>query len=408
MNGDHGQSNQNGEVVGASFALSPAQLKGMRTYRLDRFRAELAKDDIALAILCNPTSTRYVADVWSFPVFQARVPATYLAVFASGPVISFGGFFDEEPEEGGIVSEIRPGRDTNTLLGGFDIEAEAEAMATDIADLLREFEAENQNVAIENMSPLVTMALLKQGLTVSDAQLPIDRAKLIKCEAEIQCMRRAIAVAEAGIAKLKADLRPGLSERTLWSNLFQVAMANSAEWFDSRQLTSGPQTYPPGGEATDRLVEDGDLVAFDTDMIGPLGYCADISRTLHCGPSKPTSTQREVYRLAYDQLMHNTALFRPGTSFHEIMGNAFPCPEGYSFTLHCVAHGLGMCDEYPLLTDTNPKVDGVLEPGMVMCVEAYATKEGVAEGVRLEEQIVIRDDGYEVLTTYPFEEELLA
>ena len=70
-------------------------------------------------------------------------------------------------------------------------------------------------------------------------------------------------------------------------------------------LASGDRINPWLREASERRVEAGDLVGFDTDMVGPFGYCADISRTFFCGPGRPTRRQKQLYRHALDEIEHN-------------------------------------------------------------------------------------------------------
>ncbi len=59
---------------------------------------------------------------------------------------------------------------------------------------------------------------------------------------------------------------------------------------------------PAVTQALERKVESGDLMGFDTDMVGPMGYFADLSRTFHCGPDKPTLRQKQLYRLAMEEI----------------------------------------------------------------------------------------------------------
>jgi Xaa-Pro aminopeptidase len=77
-----------------------------------------------------------------------------------------------------------------------------------------------------------------------------------------------------------------------------------------------------------------------------------------------------------------------------------------------VAHGVGMADEYPSIVYMQDYAksgyDGVVEPGMTLCIESYTGVDGGAEGVKLEEQILVTDKGVQVLSTFPFEEALLA
>ena len=387
--------------------LSASEHTAMCDYRLTRFRAEMTAADVDLAVLSNPLSTRYVTDVWQFPVFQARLPVHYIVVPIEGPIVNFGGFLNNGSH---IIAETRPGRDTSVFLGGFAIADHVAALVQDVLDFAREISVTPKRVSVENMSPHVALAFADAGCSVIDGQYLIDRATLIKSAEEIKCMRRAVAIVKQAMHELVDTLRPGLSEREVWGDLIGRCIANGAEWFDSHQLVSGPRTNPPGQEAEHRLIEDGDLVAYDTDMIGPFGYCADVSRTHHCGPSKPTAEQRDLYKRAHAQLLHDRELLRPSTSFRDISERGYRVGDGYQ-QFACIAHGLGMGDEYPFIrVADHPQglaYDGEIEPGMVMCVEAYAGRVGGCQGVKLEDQLLITDDGYEVLSHFPFEDELL-
>ena len=148
-------------------------------------------------------------------------------------------------------------------------------------------------------------------------------------------------------------------------------------------------------------------------MVGPFGYCADISRTYHCGPGKPTPGQRELYKLAFEEVHHNIGLVKPGLGFREFTEKAWKQPEQYVANRYDVlAHGIGMCDEYPCIfypADWDRLgYDGMIEENMTICIESYIGAEGGAEGVKLEQQVLVTAQGCEPLSKFPFEEALLA
>ena len=241
----------------------------------------------------------------------------------------------------------------------------------------------------------------------------IEAARLIKSPDEIDCMRWSIAVAEIAAETMIAAIRPGVTEAQLWGLLNYCNLANQGDWHDGRMLASGPRTNPWLQEASGRAVEAGDLVAFDTDMIGPGGYMADLSRTVHCGPTAPTARQRELYRVAHDEVEHNLRLMRPGMTFAALREQAFDVPEEFHAQAYpALIHGVGICDEWPRVDQRfQPfpmRYDGTLEPGMVVCVESYIGAVGETDGVKLEQQVLITDDGHEQLTTFPYDERLLA
>jgi Xaa-Pro aminopeptidase len=152
-------------------------------------------------------------------------------------------------------------------------------------------------------------------------------------------------------------------------------------------------------------------VAFDTDLIGPYGYCADISRTWLCGDGSPTKAQRALYRVAREQIAHNLAQIKAGVSFREFSERAFVLPERYRANRYStVVHGVGLCDEYPAIyypeDAAETGYDGVLEANMTVCLESYVGEAGGPDGVKLEEQVLVTDTGVEVLSLYPFEDRL--
>ena len=91
---------------------------------------------------------------------------------------------------------------------------------------------------------------------------------------------------------MAAALRPGITEQALWSHLHRANIDAGGEWFEARLLTSGPRTNPWYHGCSDRVIEDDDLVAFDTDLVGLGGFSVDISRTWHVGDRRPTDEQR--------------------------------------------------------------------------------------------------------------------
>ncbi len=207
-------------------------------------------------------------------------------------------------------------------------------------------------------------------------------------------------------------LRPGLSENELWSILHQTNIALGGEWIETRLLASGPRTNPWFHECSERVIEAGDLVAFDTDLIGPYGYCSDISRAWLAGDGKPDDELRRLYARAHDQIQRNVELLRPGLGFREFTERATSLPEPYAEQRYSVlAHGVGLCDEYPDLRYPEDFArggyDGVFEANMVICVESYVGAKGGARGIKLEEQVLITDAGARPLSSYPFEEDFL-
>jgi Xaa-Pro aminopeptidase len=381
-------------------------LERMSRYRMDRLKQQLQLHDAAMCILVNPISLRYAVDYRSYMLFQSHIPTVYLFLPQDGPTVLYGCYYDV-PQ----VNDFRPGKPHAFFEGGTNIDVGARGLADDVVAYLDEIGSTNRRVAIEYVNPSVTQALEARGIEVIDGVRIAELARLIKSDDEIACMRWAIAVGQHGVDMLSKALRPGVTELQLWGLLNYTNIANNGDWHEGRMLASGPRINPWLQEASERKIESGDLVGFDTDMVGPFGYFVDLSRTFHCGPAKPTRRQKQIYRLAVDEIEHNLKLVYPGMTLKEMQQQAYPVPEEYQENAYvCLMHAVGMCDEYPqvkqLFRQKNP-YDCTLEAGMVVCIESYMGPSGERDGVKLEQQVLITEDGYELLTTYPYEEALL-
>jgi Xaa-Pro aminopeptidase len=185
-----------------------------------------------------------------------------------------------------------------------------------------------------------------------------------------------------------------------------------ADYVETRLLNAGPRTNPWFQETGPRPIRTDELVALDTDVVGPHGYYADFSRTFFCGPGRPTAEQRSLYALAVEQILTNIALIRPGLSFRELAERAWPIPDRFLANRYfVVAHGCGMTGEYPYILHRvdfeAAGYDGLIEPGMTLCIESYLGAEGGHEGVKLEEQVLVTATGTEVLSRFPYDDTLL-
>ena len=378
----------------------------MHRYRMNRVKQQMLIHDVALCVMVSPISLRYTLDYRNYAAFMSHIPCTYLFLPMEGSYLIHGGFDPSITEK-----SKRTGQPISYFYGGENLPYFAEKLAQDIETYLIEIGSANKKVAVEYINPSVTLALARRDIEVIDGVLITERARLIKSEDELECIRWAVAVAQHGATKLKQALRPGVSELQLWALLNYTNLANNGDWHDGRMLASGPRINPWLQEASERKVEAGDLVGFDTDMIGPMGYFADLSRTYFCGPGNPTLRQKQLYRLAMDEIEHNLKLIRPGISFSEIQQQAFPVAQEYQKNAYpCIVHGVGMCDEYPHLNPVfrGPLLyDDTIQPGMVLCVESYMGAERERNGVKLEQQVLVTESGYELLTTFPYEEELI-
>ena len=215
--------------------------------------------------------------------------------------------------------------------------------AKEIADLVRQHGGGNKRLAVDKLDPPAVHALEHEGVTITDGEELMEWARTIKNADEIVAMKEAIAACEAGIEAMWRALKPGMTENELWAHLHATNIAKGGEWIECRLLTSGERTNPWFQECSDRVIQKGDIVAFDTDLIGPNGYCADISRSWVAGDVAPTDEQRRLYGVAMDNLHHNLGLVKAGLSFREFTEKSFKLPaEFVDRRYSCIMHGVGL------------------------------------------------------------------
>ena len=310
------------------------------------------------------------------------------------------------------IAEVRPA----LIHAFFDVGEHAVAVslrwAAEIYDVVQSLLGPGRHrLAVDRTDVNGVEALRRQNFELVEGQRLLELARSIKCAEEIRCIRESVAVADLAMARMRDTLRAGLTENELWAELHRTNIAHGGEWVETRLLSSGPRTNPWFQEASNRRIQPGELVSFDTDMVGPYGYCADLSRTFHCQPGSPSALQRQLYGLAAEQVAHNCDLLRPGRSFREFRERAWKIPARYfDQNYGCLLHGVGMVDEWPAIgCDPNDPLaqDGVLIPGMTVCIESYIGEVGGLEGVKLEQQALITDIGHEILSRFPLESSLL-
>ncbi len=372
--------------------------------RLARLRASLETAGCDAGLFYDPINIRYATGTSNMQVYSLHNPCRYVYVPVAGPVVLFEFKGCEHLSIGHpMVDEVRTAVSWYHFIAGPRVDEFAEKWAEEIAALLG---ADARDLAIDRCDPVGAAALGERGIRLHDGQEAANRARMIKTPEELSLIRQAITGCETGVAEMRASMRPGQTEQQLWAHLHAANIAAGGEWLETRLLTSGQRTNPWYQECSDKMIDAGDLVAFDTDLIGIGGYSVDISRTWTADAAAPTPNQQRLFDAAYEQLEHNIELFTPGASFAEISQQGhLPPHDIHSVTNAAIGHGIGLSNEYPLILNRDHSdsggYDGTIEPGMVICVEALAAPPGGTESVKLEEQILITDSGINRLSTFP-------
>lgn len=378
----------------------------LRSERLARLRDALRRSDVAAAVFLDPINIRYATGVSNMQVWCLHNPARYAFVATEGPVIQFEFASCEHLARGiDIIDEVRPATSLAYLMTGPESSKVAANWAAEIADLVSRHGGGNRRLAVDRLDAAGFLALQRLGLEAVNGQELVEQARVIKTSQELVAIRDSISACEAAVLEMLAAMKPGMTERDVWSRLHQKSIALGGEWIETRLLASGPRTNPWYQECSDRVIETHDLVALDTDLIGRHGYCSDISRTWRADRGMANDEQRRTYACAYTHLQRLLDFVGPGITLGELAARVGDPPAGYH-VYSCLLHGIGMCDEYPVAFWMHQKdrYDTTLQPGMTVCVESYLGPEHGAEGVKLEEQVLTTETGIEILSNLPFEE----
>jgi len=378
----------------------------LRSYRLDRVKKELEKNNLEACILFDPVNVRYALDTVNMSIYNMHNLTRYCFIPVNGPVILYEYFNCEGLSSHlNLINEIRPAITWDYFSNGDQAGAQLEKWINEVKDLTNSH-CKSKKLAIDVINGPAVTALNKADIEVVDVKLILEQARVIKSPEELKCMKAAIDVAEIGINKMREELKAGMTEDELWSILHKTNIEHGGEWIECRILSSGQRTNPWMQESSHKVIQSGEIVSFDTDMVGPYGYCADISRAFVEG-HKFNEDQKKLYMMAVEHINYNSRLIKPGVSFKEFTEKSWKLPdEYYGNRYSCMVHGIGLCDEWPMIRYPNDggQREGCFEKNMTITVETYIGKVGGKEGVKLEQQYLVGKNGLELMSHHPLED----
>ncbi|MCB1367633.1 MAG: aminopeptidase P family protein [Rhodobacteraceae bacterium] len=402
----------------AAAGLRLPDLQAMRRFRWDRLTRHIVERDLGGLLMFDPLNIRYATDTTNMQLWNTHNPFRAVLLCADGYMVIWD--YKNSPflaDFNPLVRESRSGASMFYFSAGDKVDADAKSFVAEVADLMRAHAGTNKRLAVDKIMVAGLRALERAGFEVLEGEEVTEKSRSVKGADEILAMRCAHDACDKSVKAMEDFARanvPGgqASEDDIWAVLHAENIRRGGEWIETRLLTSGPRTNPWFQECGPRIVQNNEIVAFDTDLIGSYGICIDISRTWWIGDAKPTNAMIYAMRHAHEHIMTNMAMLKPGVSFRELtFGGHQLDPQFDKLKYGCKMHGVGLCDEWPLIAYPDRWVDGafdyVLEPNMVLCVEALVGAEGGEFSIKLEDQVLITEDGYENLTTYPFDPALM-
>jgi|TARA_B100001123_G_scaffold324436_1_gene364433 Xaa-Pro aminopeptidase len=394
--------------------LSEIDFSALRAGRLARLQQMMHRHQIPICLFYNPGNIRYATGTEVMGVWTATTLARYALVPADGAPIMFE-YMNSIHVSEKFVDDVRPA--PNWQYKATEGLAAANRWAEEIKSAMNELGCAGEPLAVDKLDGYGFMALQNAGITVTDPSPATVDSREVKTPEEVQLMIVNGGAGDAMLSAFEEAIRPGIREYELMGVINKALFDHHGEFMFTRLIASGTNTNPWMSEAHDKVIQPGDLVGIDTDSNAYEGYVVDISRTFLCGDIA-SEGQKEAYRIAYDCVNGMRELMKPGMTFEEF-GHAAPKlpPEYRNGRYGAMAHQAGLEDEGPGIPYPDDDRRGgwgvtfpnrTIQENMVFCLECYAGKDGAPYGVKLEDQVLVTNDGAIPFSTYPFEAKLLA
>lgn len=360
--------------------------RALRLSRRERALAQMVDHDLDILVLGRQANVRYISGAPQLWVVGTRPFGPICEFVRATGEIHLNSTWDE-----GIPEEI-----PHENLYGFAWNPMT------LVGILQKIKGADtaRRVGTDALTPmfakLLPMAFPNADLI--DAEQAMQAARRVKTPEEVRALRRALVVAEEGLAAGVAALGPGRSVQSLAGAVLEAEAAGGvttpatqdAAWVTSRE-------HPWRRAEGDGVARDGDLVALSAGVLAN-GYVAEVARTLHVG--EPTDAVRALYRRRDDLWDKLIEACRPGLATSGLL-DAYQ-QSGEPLPAMPVAHGLGLGFDPPVVTPTlraTAETD-ILEEGMVLAVTAYVWEQGVG-AVFTRDAVLITAEGAEIMSSAP-------
>jgi len=285
-----------------------------------------------------------------------------------------------------------------------------------LGPVLREHRLTDAKLGLDESNMVFYKALTNHfpKMKVEDGDTPMQQARLVKLDEEIALIEEATAIADAVCATATAAVADGVRECEVAGEAMRTLFRLGGEYAHVMTpfVASGEHMAPPHRICSDKLIRHGDVVFID---IGGAwcGYFGDMARTVICGEA--SKEQRKIYIAVYEGLQAGIAEMRPGRTNKNAADAVIKAADkhglGGRFLSLFIGHGVGIgANEPPYIGETLPGAPTYeFKPGMVFAVEPLIWVEGVrgGGGVRLEEMVLVTENGPHVMSRAPFDHKLM-
>ena len=387
----------------------------LREYRLDRAREAMKRAGLGAMLVMYDENVRYVTSTVT-PGWCRLKPGLRYALLCEGaePVLF---------EQGDIGTQINrhcpwiPGDNVRYAYSwikgavGGAAEQQVAKFTRAVLDEMKKYGVEKAPLGVDFIDLNMIRSFDAHGIQWTDGMSPMVSARAIKNEDELEAMRIVAAICDACHTAISHFLRAGMQEHQITSFAMNFLYnIPGVEDVEDVIVSSGPNSWPNWRHFSDRIIQPGDLVIIDMAAVTWNGYKSCMYRT-YCVGKKPTDEQRRYYDIAYEWLYKAIDKVRPGATTREI-AEVWPSARdtwGYEEEDQAAAnlwgHGLGLAQyDTPVVSRIYSLDHPVeIEPGMSFALETQHGRP-LQWGVRLEEMLVVTEEGPQVTTQFPIEE----
>lgn len=382
----------------------------LRSYRLSRARAALEASDLGALLVFETSNVRYITSThigtWAYNKTErwallTRTGEPWIWDFGSAAMNHrmYSPWLLPEQSRGGNVGlqgAIRP-------QGGLP-----DAAAAEIAAILREEGVADMPLGIDVAEISVLRAIEAEGIDVVDGQQVMLDAREIKNQDEIMLLNQAASMVDGVYHDIYEALKPGVRESDIVAMATKRLIEMGSEQVEAINSISGERCSPHPHVYSDRMVRPGDQAYFDI-IHAYNGYRTCYYRTFAVG--RATTAHHDAYKKARDLIDAAIEMVKPGVGTDEI-ARLWPTAGDLGFSSEIEAfglqfgHGLGLgLHERPIISRLNSLEDPVeIKEGMVFALETFWPAADGHSAARIEEEIVVTEDGSDLMTLFPAEE----
>jgi Xaa-Pro aminopeptidase len=387
----------------------------LREYRLGRARQMLDEFDLGALLLFETSNIRYTTatqigywafnkgERWALITRDDRPRIWDFGSAAKAHRIQLPQLYDSENSRGGNTG----------LQGAIGPETGLHSRAVqEVKGALEDAGVADQKLGVDMAETGVFLALQEAGLTVVDGQQAMMRAREIKSEDEITLLTQACAMVDGVYQDIFEMLKPGIRESDVVALAHARLFEMGSEFVEAINSIAGERCSPHPHVFSDRLLRPGDQAYFDIIHVFN-GYRTCYYRTFAVG--RASQAHHDAFKQSREWMDAAIELVKPGVTTDQI---AKVWPEAHEFGFEDemdafglqFGHGVGIgLHERPIISRLNSLETPVeIQEGMLFALETYAPAADGRSAARIEEEVVVRAGGAEVITLFPCEELMVA